>query len=378
MKLALDAKVFGAALAMVGKAVPGKTNIPILSCVRIVTNDDRVTLTASDLDLTMQVECPASVFTEGEVCIPIAPLRGFVTAARSGEVVLDVGADGARLACGRSRIALHALPARDFPNAVIPDAADAAEFDGAGFMAALKFAAASAATSDARAYLAGVRVAPVGGDVALIGTDGHTIHKTAIPGHVAAPATVPNAAVAAILSIGTDGGNVRFAVEDRGWVFARRGVSAWGRCIDAPFPDTDAALASFASWAPILSPDAEDLSAALTVATCGADGDGATGLPIVVIADAGKSVILRGQRGKFDVVHAGRAELPGAAESDLRMSIDARYLLRTIRSIGAGGYSLSACNGAAMRVVPAQSDMTCAMEATIVGRRALPAEMEDV
>ena len=95
--------------------VEKKTTIPILSNVLLEAAGDRMTLTATDLELGIRCSCPARVKKQGAGTIPAkTPARLCAAAARCrpGRQVQDN--HWASMVCGRSGPALPACRARAF------------------------------------------------------------------------------------------------------------------------------------------------------------------------------------------------------------------------------------------------------------------------
>jgi DNA polymerase III sliding clamp (beta) subunit (PCNA family) len=63
--------------------VEKKTTIPILSNVLMEANGDRITLTATDLELGIRCSCPARVKKEGAGTVPARKLLDYVAGLRS-------------------------------------------------------------------------------------------------------------------------------------------------------------------------------------------------------------------------------------------------------------------------------------------------------
>ena len=66
--------------------VEKKTTIPILSNVLLEAAGDRVTLTATDLELGIRCSCPARVKKEGAGTVPARKLLDFVRLLPEGDV----------------------------------------------------------------------------------------------------------------------------------------------------------------------------------------------------------------------------------------------------------------------------------------------------
>ena len=65
-------------LAIVGRAVATRSNLPVLQNVKISTEDSMLVLTATNLDIAITTKIGAQVEQEGEVTIPARLLTDFV------------------------------------------------------------------------------------------------------------------------------------------------------------------------------------------------------------------------------------------------------------------------------------------------------------
>ena len=70
--------------------VEKKTTIPILSNVLLEATGDRITLTATDLELGIRCSCPARVKKEGAGTIPARRLLDFVRLLPESDIVVQV------------------------------------------------------------------------------------------------------------------------------------------------------------------------------------------------------------------------------------------------------------------------------------------------
>ena len=65
-------------LAIVGRAVASRSNLPVLQNVKIVTDQGMLVLTATNLDIAITTRIGAQVEEEGELTIPARLLTDFV------------------------------------------------------------------------------------------------------------------------------------------------------------------------------------------------------------------------------------------------------------------------------------------------------------
>jgi DNA polymerase-3 subunit beta len=96
--------------------VEKKTTIPILSNVLLEAKDDRITLTATDLELGIRCACPAKVKKEGSGTIPARKLLDYVRLLPDADVnVKFLENHWASLTCGRSRTRIPGMSRESFP-----------------------------------------------------------------------------------------------------------------------------------------------------------------------------------------------------------------------------------------------------------------------
>src|SRR5262249_4300411 len=119
MKVTIERSVLLKALGHVHRIVERRNTIPILANVLLEAGDSRLSLKSTDLDLEASESVPADVDQNGATTVPAhvtyktgrkvrgAPQAILETAGDAGQFVLR--------SC-RSRFALQALPASDFPD----------------------------------------------------------------------------------------------------------------------------------------------------------------------------------------------------------------------------------------------------------------------
>ena len=118
MKLTIERAALLRALGHVQSAVERRNTIPILSNVLLSADRDRLTFSATDLDMEIIDEAMAQVDQPGQITAPAHTLYEIVRKLPEGaDVSLSFTGEDPRLtvAAGRSRFNLPVLPAGDFP-----------------------------------------------------------------------------------------------------------------------------------------------------------------------------------------------------------------------------------------------------------------------
>ena len=104
--------------------VEKKTTIPILSNVLLEAAGERVTLTATDLELGIRCSCPARVKKEGAGTVPARKLLDYVRLLPEGDVNMKfLDNHWANITSGRSRTRIAGMSRESFPELpIIPEA----------------------------------------------------------------------------------------------------------------------------------------------------------------------------------------------------------------------------------------------------------------
>ena len=96
--------------------VERKTTIPILSNFLFEAGNDRLTITATDLDLSLRTSCAAKVKREGACTIPARKLYDYVRLLPDGDISIKLLENHwVNLRCGRSNTKMVGMARANFP-----------------------------------------------------------------------------------------------------------------------------------------------------------------------------------------------------------------------------------------------------------------------
>src|SRR5947208_12344650 len=96
--------------------VEKKTTIPILSNVLLEAREDRLYLTATDLELGLRTSCPARVKKAGTGTIPARKLLDYVRLLPDADISVKFAENHwANFTCGRSRTRIAGMSRESFP-----------------------------------------------------------------------------------------------------------------------------------------------------------------------------------------------------------------------------------------------------------------------
>jgi DNA polymerase III subunit beta len=148
-------------LAVVGRVVPTKSTLPVLSNVLLTAREGELQLAATNLEMAVAHRVPAAVARPGSITLPARLLSDYVALLDHGQKValeLNDKTHKVHLACGRYEANIAGIDAEDFPP--IPSVTGGASFtiDAAALKEAIAQVVFAAAPDDTRPVLAGVLV----------------------------------------------------------------------------------------------------------------------------------------------------------------------------------------------------------------------------
>ena len=249
MKLTIERAALLKALGHVQSAVERRNTIPILSNVLLSAERDRLSFSATDLDMEIIDEAPAQVDQTGQITAPAHTLYEIVRKLPEGsDVSLSFTGEDPRLtvAAGRSRFNLPVLPAGDFPIMSADGLAARVGVDVADLIRLIDKTKFAISTEETRYYLNGLYLHTVveGGVAKLraVATDGHRLalaEMIAPEGSAGSPGViVPRKTINEARRLLDDAGEtVDLALSPQKIRFEFSGAALTSKVIDGNFPD---------------------------------------------------------------------------------------------------------------------------------------------
>ncbi|HUP19103.1 MAG TPA: DNA polymerase III subunit beta [Gemmatimonadota bacterium] len=229
------------ALSAVSNVVPARTPLPIIGNLLVDAADDALSLSATDLDLSVTIRTPASVETSGRVTLPARKLADMIRALPASQVRVQGEGEHVTVECESSRFKVHGLPAEDFPTFPTLDfegGIPVAAGDVDRLAAHTSFAA---STEDTRPILNGVLWEIREGTMRMVATNGHRLARYSIEvdgsGGTSRDVIVPPKALAQVARIFASDDPLLVAFDDKQIGFrGERGV-VYSRLIEGPYPN---------------------------------------------------------------------------------------------------------------------------------------------
>ena len=159
---------------VVGRVVPTKSPLPVLSNILLATDEGRLRLAANSLEMAINYWVAAQVESEGSVTLPARLLSDFVSSLPEEQVEMTLQPRGQtmRLVCGRYQANIKGIDPEEFPP--IPVVADATTYalPVTQLRECIQSVVFAAAPDDSRPVLAGVLFMLKDGHLTLAAADG--------------------------------------------------------------------------------------------------------------------------------------------------------------------------------------------------------------
>jgi DNA polymerase-3 subunit beta len=245
MKLTCTKDELAEKLQVAGRGVSTRTTVQILAGILLRAEGGRLSLSATDMEISLRVSLEAQVEDEGSVVVPGRLLVDIVRLLPAGEVTISHRAEEGvvELTCGSASYRLNTYAAEDFPR--LPEIEDESAFtvEKEAFVDTIARVGRSASRDESRPVLTGVLVRFEGDKLVMAATDSYrlSVKETLLsdsPGREI-EAIVPARALAELARIaqGGESGTIRVGVQENQVVFGVDDVWLTARRIDGQFPN---------------------------------------------------------------------------------------------------------------------------------------------
>ena len=116
VKFAIQQEDLQRALDVVAGVVPGKTTLPILTCILMEADKNGLTLSATNLDISIRMQSDkADVQAAGKVAVPAAKLVNFTRSLAPGEVIVENKGGKLSIRAGKASLEEVCMNAQEYP-----------------------------------------------------------------------------------------------------------------------------------------------------------------------------------------------------------------------------------------------------------------------
>ena len=230
--------------------VERKTTIPILSNFLFEAGGEKLSITATDLDLSLRTSCPAKVKKEGSCTIPARKLYDYVKLLGDGEISIKLLENHwVQIRSGRSNTKMVGMARANFPALPLFPAESALQLPAQVLRQLIAKTIFSISNEESRYTLNGALLVLKPESITMVATDGHRLAhiehgSTKLPVSGELKVLVPKKAMAelSMLLNSSDAQTVEFAKDESTLFFRIGGRLLTSRQLTGQFPNYEAVL----------------------------------------------------------------------------------------------------------------------------------------
>ena len=246
MKVTVLQENLARGLSIVAKAVSPRSTLPVLANILIATDEGRLRLSATNLEMGITCWIPARIDEEGSTTVPARTFSDLVGTLPSDQVLfrLDPQTQTLNVRGGSSTNDIKCIDSQEFPPLPVPDFEGAVQINSGDFREMIHQVVFAASSDEARPVLMGVLVQVDKDKLTMAAADGFrlSVRKAILSTPSAAPLSsiVPAQALKELARVANDAEEPIYMVLPKGRgqvVFRVKDVEIVSQLIDGTFPD---------------------------------------------------------------------------------------------------------------------------------------------
>jgi DNA polymerase-3 subunit beta len=243
MKLTVERNELLEGLQTVQNIVNPRSPLPILSNALLAADGESITISTTDLEVSVRCKVNSEVEDGGSTTIPVRRISSIVRELPEGTVIIEVDDDDqAAIRCGSSYYKIVGLSGEEFPSIPQPDeGAFRYHMDQGVFREMLKKTSYAASTDETRRVLNGVLLSFKEGKLTMVATDGRRLafveSEVEFPEDESVDIILPSKVVTELQHVLKDDGELSISMKDKQVIFEFGGVMVVSKLIDGTYPN---------------------------------------------------------------------------------------------------------------------------------------------
>ncbi len=230
-----------AAAAIVARGLSSRSAVQVLTGILIEVEDGRLTLAATDMEVSLRATVSGEVTGEGKVVVPGRLLSDLIRLLPDPRVSLsyEVGDGVLAVSSGSYSSRVNVFSAEDFPRLPALDI-PLHTIDATALLATIEKVARAASRDESRPVLTGILVHFEGSKLVMAATDSYrlSVKETELSGSgPELEAIIPARALQELARLAAGNDTVELGVQENHVVFSTGGVWLTSRRIDGQFPN---------------------------------------------------------------------------------------------------------------------------------------------
>ena len=180
MKFTLPKNKMLSSVQDVMNAVPTRTTLPILSNMMLEASGSKLTLAATDLDVSVISSFPISSTKKAALTVPARTFYDILRELPECDVETHIGENRMELKAERGSYKLSGIPAEEFPKLPSINVAKEIRIGGGDLQKMIKRTIFAVSTDETRPALNGVLWQTSGNQMLMVATDGHRLARISL------------------------------------------------------------------------------------------------------------------------------------------------------------------------------------------------------
>lgn len=239
MKLQATQANLAKALNTVARVASTRGTLPILANVLIKAEGNRLSISATNLDIAITHLIGSKIESEGSITVPARLMQDFVSNLPDSVIVLELEDNKLHISTDKHKSTINGVSAEDFP--VMPQISDKISWTikASEFKKALSQVVFAASNDDARPVLTGVYFHTQKGEIVIAATDSYRLAEARLGKTDSSQSfLVPSTAANDLLRIIGDGNDdVTVSYDEQQVMFKVGEVNLVARLIEGNYPD---------------------------------------------------------------------------------------------------------------------------------------------
>jgi DNA polymerase-3 subunit beta len=265
MKVSVKQENLAQGLSIVSRAVSPRSTLPVLANVLAATDEGRLRLSATNLELGITCWIGASIEQEGSTTIPSRTIGDLVGTLPKDNVsmALDEPTQNLHVSCGTTNTDIKCIDAQEFPPMPTPDLTEGIQLNVASLKEMIQQVAFAASNDEARPVLTGILVMVDGSKITMVSADGFRLSvrsaNLSAPSDQPLKVIIPSRALTELARISGDGDQVVTMVIPPGRgqvVFRMKDRELTSQLIEGTFPDFENVIPKGYSTRSVISTEA--------------------------------------------------------------------------------------------------------------------------
>ncbi len=239
MKLQVTQENLNKAFGLVARVANSRGTLPILANILIKTNNSRLSLSATNLDIAITHHIGAKVTQEGSITVPARLMQDFISSLPEGVIELNLQETKLNVTTDQYQSVVNGILADDFPVMPAITSGKTWTINGPLFKHALQQVVLAASTDETRPVLTGVLLQVIEKRLFMAATDSYRLAEKDLGAHKQeVNLLVPASAMQDLVRIvGDNDGEISITHDEQQVLFQVGDTELVARLLDGKYPD---------------------------------------------------------------------------------------------------------------------------------------------